>query len=1183
MNVYRCGLWLSCLVVCSLSTRAYGGVFSLVPVGATGPHIINGNEIIVSSVGSLVTLEIRVSDWDPDRDGDPLLKSYQAQIDSAGFTSAQSGTLTLPMITIPCTTDDNCGSAGYCDTATGICTQTGAFIVDEFHPNYVFSGLEVITGADVSRPNIRLSSTLYHTSGSVRDTGASKYAGTLILEVSTDARGTFTVGFTSDPDQTFFMSAGYEIFLPSALIPALITMSQDCNGNGVPDDQDIAGGTSQDCNDNGIPDECEPDCNDNGQADECDIFEGISEDCDENGVPDECEFVDCNGNGVLDVCDVAAGTSQDCNENGTPDECEPDCNDNGQADQCDITEGTSEDINGNGIPDECELATMALVPVDASGSHTITGNEIVLPAGGGTVSMEIRVSNWDSDRDGDPLLKLYQAQIDMSGFTSGEAGSLTLPTIPIPCTSDADCPGYAAQCAEGICNINAAFMIDDSHPNYVFFGLNAMDVVDYRPDIRLAALVVLPEDSAPDPGIPRYAGTLVVEVSSDARGTFTVGFSPPTASYLVDETSELIEPCERIPALIEIITDCNDNGVPDHEDIAAGTSQDCNDNGTPDECESDCNNNGLADECDIAQGTSDDCNGNDVPDECEFTDCNDNGVLDVCDILDGTSDDCDGNDVPDECEFTDCNENGVLDRCDIADGTSGDCDGNGVPDECEFTDCNENEVNDRCDIAEGTSEDVNNNDIPDECEPPGIVMVPVGATGMHFINGNEIMVLPGGETVTLEIRVSRWDLDLDGDPLLKAYQATLDSSGLTSGSSGNLNPAMIECTTDQDCFGEATCGSQIPGFCDVTLEAHPAAYVDESRPDWVFSGVDAVGVVDVSDPDFRFAGMPWLSTEAVADTGLAKYAGTLILDVSSEASGTFTVGFIEHPASYLADKEYWLIVPISLAPALITVVDDCNDNGVLDSDDIAAGTSQDCNNNGFPDECDVSFGVSSDCNGNVVPDECEPADDCNANGVQDFCDIATGTSTDVNGNGIPDECEFAPPVVVSEGCRYLAVTPSEGADPVALLVTSPDYSCLSKYVALDSGRGRLIDSSVSLTPLEWGTVHVGDAEIVPDTTYEVRADFGGGFLSLPAVATTEIWGDVVGRFGPDGWRPPDGSIDIIDVTAILDRFRNLPTAPVVELADLYPEAPDGSIDILDAALCLDAFRGLPYPYGLPCP
>ncbi len=33
--------------------------------------------------------------------------------------------------------------------------------------------------------------------------------------------------------------------------------AQDCNGNGVPDDCDIADGTSEDCNVNGVPDECE--------------------------------------------------------------------------------------------------------------------------------------------------------------------------------------------------------------------------------------------------------------------------------------------------------------------------------------------------------------------------------------------------------------------------------------------------------------------------------------------------------------------------------------------------------------------------------------------------------------------------------------------------------------------------------------------------------------------------------------------------------------------------------------------------------------------------------------------------------------------------------------------------------------------------------------------------------------
>ncbi len=95
---------------------------------------------------------------------------------------------------------------------------------------------------------------------------------------------------------------------------------------------------------------------------------------------------------------------------------------------------------------------------------------------------------------------------------------------------------------------------------------------------------------------------------------------------------------------------------------------------------------------------------------------------------------------------------------------------------------------------------------------------------------------------------------------------------------------------------------------------------------------------------------------------------------------------------------------------------DCNNNGVLDPDDVTNGTSEDCNGNGIPDECepdcnengvadacDTMNGTSQDCTGNQIPDECEP--DCNGNAVADSCDILSGFSIDCTANGIPDECE----------------------------------------------------------------------------------------------------------------------------------------------------------------------------------
>ena len=66
----------------------------------------------------------------------------------------------------------------------------------------------------------------------------------------------------------------------------------DCNSNGIPDEVDIAAGTSEDCNTNGLPDEC-------------DIAGGTSTDSNGNGIPDRCECPgDSDLNGAVDAGDV---------------------------------------------------------------------------------------------------------------------------------------------------------------------------------------------------------------------------------------------------------------------------------------------------------------------------------------------------------------------------------------------------------------------------------------------------------------------------------------------------------------------------------------------------------------------------------------------------------------------------------------------------------------------------------------------------------------------------------------------------------------------------------------------------------------------------------------------------------------------------------------------------------------
>ena len=118
----------------------------------------------------------------------------------------------------------------------------------------------------------------------------------------------------------------------------------------------------------------------------------------------------------------------------------------------------------------------------------------------------------------------------------------------------------------------------------------------------------------------------------------------------------------------EGLSDCNDNGIADAEEVADG-APDLDANGRPDECDPDCDGNGLPDAYEIDAG-ADDCDGNGVPDTCDaVSDCDADGINDACEIASGAEVDCDGNGIPD--------------ACDLADGAVDD-DGDGVPDICQI-------------------------------------------------------------------------------------------------------------------------------------------------------------------------------------------------------------------------------------------------------------------------------------------------------------------------------------------------------------------------------------------------------------------------------------------------------------------------------------------------------------------
>ncbi|HRX86645.1 MAG TPA: hypothetical protein P5572_16600 [Phycisphaerae bacterium] len=101
----------------------------------------------------------------------------------------------------------------------------------------------------------------------------------------------------------------------------------DCNGNGVPDNIELAEGSATDINTNAVPDDCEQDLNENGIPDEWEIAQGSVYDLDTNGIPDlvdilACRYDDMNYNGKPDSIEIAEGSATDANSNGVIDEAE---------------------------------------------------------------------------------------------------------------------------------------------------------------------------------------------------------------------------------------------------------------------------------------------------------------------------------------------------------------------------------------------------------------------------------------------------------------------------------------------------------------------------------------------------------------------------------------------------------------------------------------------------------------------------------------------------------------------------------------------------------------------------------------------------------------------------------------------------------------------------------------------
>jgi hypothetical protein len=103
------------------------------------------------------------------------------------------------------------------------------------------------------------------TTVSIGDPNRAQEAG---LEITNTPGNVAVVDLSWRPDHTaeglyLLLFTATDDYDPPGVTEASLTIlvdgrSFDCNGNGLPDECDIASGASQDVNENGMPDECEP-------------------------------------------------------------------------------------------------------------------------------------------------------------------------------------------------------------------------------------------------------------------------------------------------------------------------------------------------------------------------------------------------------------------------------------------------------------------------------------------------------------------------------------------------------------------------------------------------------------------------------------------------------------------------------------------------------------------------------------------------------------------------------------------------------------------------------------------------------------------------------------------------------------------------------------------------------------
>ena len=881
----------------------------------------------------------------------------------------------------------------------------------------------------------------------------------------------------------------------------------DTDGDGVADCVDncpnIANPNQADCNGDGVGDACETiiDCNANDIPDSCDIASGFAQDCNANGIPDSCDIangaIDINADSIPDACQGLTQHDTTTGSLGSP------------------TANVAVSTTFTGITG---TVTDAVLIIRAKGDFdagfagyeflTVKLNNVTYSRVFGTGAV-----NCSSAVNGG--VNTAVITIPIAQFAAYAAtGTLKVTLLPAPSVTASECPDgfmtvelkFISLNASGDCDSNSLWDLGEIQANLALDHNNnsQLDTCEIRNNPALDRNnngVLDSWDISQDASLDRNNNGVLDswEISQDA--SLDRNNNGMLDSWEISQDASL---------------DRNNNGVLDSWDISQDASLDRNNNGVLDswdisqDASLDRNNNGMLDSWEISQDASLDRNNNGMLDSWDISqdaslDRNNNGVLDSWDISQDASLDRNNNGVLDSYDVIadpslDCNSNGSIDQYEIVDNAGLDCDANGRLDSCDIA------INNNASVLAWGHNPYGQCNIPADAQA-GVTAIAGGYVHTIVLKNGAVLawgpnwsgecnipaaaqsgvsaITSGSAHSTIALKngaVLAWGYNGYGECTIPAA-ATSGVTAIASGWYYNIalkDGAVLAWGRNE----QGQCSIPTAANTGVTAIAcggnHTIALKDGAVLAWgdndqgqciipaeAQSGVAAIaggGWHTIALKDGAVLAWGWnadgqCTIPVAAQSGVTAIAGgsnhTLALKNGAVlAWGDNSQGQCAIPTA--ANSGITAIASGSSHTLALHTPADTNNDGRLDSCEIADNAALDRNNNHMLDSYDCAQNPALDCNINSQIDQYEIIDnellDCDFNSKIDSCDIASGAADDDIDSHL-DSCEF-----------------SKGDLDLSGIVDSGDFSILLLYYGeIDPVFGDF-DSS--------GIIDSGDASIM---------------------------------------------------------------------------------------------------------